>query len=252
MKPKNEASPNGASVDPEERARFDQFARIWWDETGAMWPLHRLNSFRTGFIVDIIRRHFHIDSRDSTPFTGLSVLDIGCGGGILSETMANFGCSVHGVDISERNIEVARQHAMSSGLDVVYDVGTAESLASEKMRYDIILNMEVVEHVADLKSFMSSCNSMVNANGLQFVATINRNPWSWFIAIFGAERVLGWLPTGTHQYRKLVKPSELLNLLEQDQFSVTARTGVAVNPFNRQMSATKSELVNYMLAARRQ
>ena len=165
--------------------------------------------------------------------------------------MAELGCQVHGVDISERNIEVARQHAAQAVLSISYEVNTAEALAAQGRIYDVVLNMEVVEHVADLASFMRACNQMVAANGLQFIASINRNPLAWFIAIFGAETVLGWLPRGTHEYRKLVKPAELEKLLQEDQMAVVKRTGVAVNPFNRRMSARNSELVNYMLAARR-
>jgi len=240
-----------SSVDIEERSKFDRFAKTWWDEAGLMWPLHRLNKFRTGFIVDVISHHFQLDKNRTDSLQGLSVLDIGCGGGILSETMAALGCQVHGVDISERNIEVAIQHAEQSGLNISYEVNTAETLAEQSNRYDVILNMEVVEHVADLEAFMTACNQMVTDDGIQIVSTINRNPLAWLIAIFGAEYVLGWLPKGTHQYRKLVKPAELERLLHRDNFSVVNRTGVAVNPFNRKMSQCKSETVNYMLAASR-
>lgn len=247
------ASPlDEASVDPAEREKFDRFASTWWDESGPMWPLHRLNRFRLGFISDAIHHHFDRSPSDNDSLAGLTVLDIGCGGGILSESMARMGCTVHGVDISEKNILVATQHARTSNLSIEYQVGTAESLTPPGGGYDIVLNMEVVEHVADLQSFMKACNRLVAPHGMQFVSTINRNPLAWFIAIFGAETVLRWLPKGTHEYRKLVKPSELLSLLEADGFAVTARTGVAVNPFNRRMSARKSEAVNYMLASVRQ
>ncbi|MEM7259617.1 MAG: bifunctional 2-polyprenyl-6-hydroxyphenol methylase/3-demethylubiquinol 3-O-methyltransferase UbiG, partial [Pseudomonadota bacterium] len=238
----------GASVDPQERAKFDRFASTWWDDSGPMWPLHRLNRFRIGFISAVIHRHYAKQADTAQSLAGIKVLDIGCGGGILSESMARLGCTVHGVDISDRNIAVARQHAVQSNLAIDYEAGTAESLSEQGHSYDVVLNMEVVEHVADLRAFMSACNAMVAPGGIQFVSTINRNPLAWFIAIFGAETVLGWLPKGTHEYRKLVKPAELIPLLSANGFSVTDRTGVAVNPFNRRMSARRSEAVNYMLA----
>ncbi len=240
-----------SSIDPSERAKFDRFASTWWDEAGPMWPLHRLNKFRIGFITKVISEHCRLDAQSKKTFHGLRVLDIGCGGGILSETMAGLGCDVTGVDISEKNIAVARQHAASEGLDISYSVDTAEALAERGQVFDVVLNMEVVEHVADLRSFMNACNDMVKGEGLQFVSTINRNPLAWFIAIFGAETVLGWLPKGTHEYRKLVKPKELEQHLSRGDFSIAARTGVAVNPFNRKMSAKTSELVNYMVAAKK-
>ena len=251
MDTQRSASTPASSVDPKEREKFDRFAATWWDETGPMWPLHRLNRFRTGFIADSICENFALTANTKKPLTGLSVLDIGCGGGILSETMARLGGTVHGVDISEKNILVATQHAAQSGLNISYSLDTAEALVTEGKTYDVVLNMEVVEHVADLRTFMTACNTMVRPGGLQLVSTINRNPFAWFIAIFGAETVLRWLPKGTHEYRKLVKPAELEHYLSAGDFSVVARTGVAVNPFNRKMSATKSERVNYMLAARK-
>ncbi len=241
------AADSQTSIDPLERERFNRLAAMWWDETGPMWPLHRLNKFRTGIIVNQIHRQFGTDPLSEHPFTNLKLLDIGCGGGILSETMARFGADVHGVDISDKNIEIAVQHAAGQNLPVRYDVATAESLAAKGHQYDIVLNMEVVEHVADVALFMNACNAMVRDGGVQFVSTINRNPLAWFIAIFGAEMVLRWLPKGTHQYAKLVKPKELEALLGQGQLEVVARTGVKVNPFNRQISTSSSELVNYML-----
>lgn len=248
--PKNLAW-KSTSVDEKERAKFDQFAKTWWDAAGPMWPLHNLNRFRIGFITEVLHTHWRNEHKTLTGLQELSVLDIGCGGGILSETMAKLGCVVHGVDISERNIEVARKHAQLNNLSIQYEVNTAESLAAQSRQYDVVLNMEVVEHVADLNVFMRACNALVAKQGLQIVSTINRNPLAWFIAVFGAEYVLGWLPKGTHQYRKLVKPRELIGRLNQDGLKVVARTGVSVNPLTRQMSECKSEKINYMVAAGR-
>lgn len=244
------ASPN-SSVDAAEVEKFNKLSSIWWDAGGPMWPLHRLNNFRVDVIEDVICRHTGRDTGQKNPLVGLHVLDIGCGGGILSESMASRGAIVHGVDISPGNIAVANSHAETQDLAVTYELGTAEELASRGISYDIVLNMEVIEHVANLNGFMHACNTLVNSGGIQFVSTINRNPWAWFIAIFGAEIVLRWLPKGTHQYRKLVKPKELARLLAVDNFNVLHRTGVAVNPFTRSMSATKSELVGYMFAAQK-
>lgn len=238
------------SVDPVEVQKFNRLSATWWNETGPMWPLHRLNKFRIGVIEKVICQQLQIDPSIAQPLKGLQVLDIGCGGGILSESMARRGAVVHGVDVSSGNIAAAKIHAQTQpDLEIQYELSTAEDLATRDRRYDIVLNMEVIEHVADLESFVSACNKLVKPGGMQFVSTINRNPIAWLIAVFGAEYVLRWLPKGTHQYRKLVKPEELLKLLDQDHFSVVARTGVAVNPFTRSMSAAKSEWVNFMFAA---
>ena len=237
------------SVDPAEVEKFNKLSATWWNETGPMWPLHRLNNFRITVIEKVICKQLAIEPSSALPLSGLHVLDIGCGGGILSESMARRGAKVHGVDVSPGNIAAAKIHNTTQKLDVTYEVTTAEALADSSASYDVVLNMEVIEHVADLAGFMSACNAMVKPGGIQFVSTINRNPWAWFIAIFGAEYVLRWLPKGTHQYRKLVKPSELMKHLDQDNFTLISRTGVNVNPFTRQMSARKSEMVNYMYAA---
>lgn len=235
------------SVDQREIEKFNQLASTWWDADGPMWPLHRLNGLRSRYIVDHIVRHYGRDSQRELPLQGLRLLDIGCGGGLLSESMAQLGASVHGVDISNGNIATARQHAQAMSNPPVYELGTAEELLERQQRYDVVLNMEVVEHVADLPAFMQTCNALVRAGGLQFVSTINRNPVAWFSAIFGAEYVLRWLPRGTHQYRRLVKPAELRDLLERDQMRTITSTGVFVNPLTRRMSLSKRQWINYML-----
>ncbi len=241
------------SVDPAEIAKFNRLSTTWWDEAGPMWPLHRLNKFRIEVIEQVICQQRNIDTACDKPFRNLKVLDIGCGGGILSESMARRGATVHGVDVSPGNIHAARLHAETEKDALVqrinYELCSAEELVTRDQRYDIVLNMEVVEHVLDLGGFMHSCNSLVAPGGIQFVSTINRNPVAWFTAIIGAEYILRWLPKGTHQYGKLVKPGELLALLQQDDFEILQRTGVAVNPFTGNMSSRKSEMVSYMVAA---
>ena len=185
------------------------------------------------------------------PLAGITLLDVGCGGGILSETMAKLGANVDGIDVVERNIAVARRHADGSGLPLRYERITAEALVARGSRYDAVLNMEVVEHVADLPGFMHACSALVKPSGLMFLATINRTLLSYLFAIVGAEYVLRWLPRGTHRWRQFPKPRELEELLARDNFRITARTGVRVNPLTHRFSLTPHMTVNYMLVAQR-
>jgi len=240
-----------ASVDPREVAYYERLATTWWDRQGPFWPLHTLNELRVAYIRDYLCRYFERDPTTPAPLTGIAVLDIGCGGGILSEAMARLGAQVHGVDVVEKNIQVARLHARDSNLVVDYECTSAEALAASGRRYEVVLNMEVVEHVADLPGFLHACNRMVSAGGLQFIATINRTPVAWLTAIIGAEYVLGWLPRGTHQWRKFPRPGELEALLEPDGLQVAERRGVRVNPLKRSMSLSSYTGVNYMLVARK-
>ncbi|NBC22238.1 MAG: bifunctional 2-polyprenyl-6-hydroxyphenol methylase/3-demethylubiquinol 3-O-methyltransferase UbiG [Gammaproteobacteria bacterium] len=232
---------------PGEVARFDALAATWWDPAGPMWPLHRLNALRVPFILSNARHSFGLGPQ--ARLDGLSVLDIGCAAGILSESLAHHGARVTGVDPSARNIEIARQHARAAGLDIDYRIGPAERLVEG--RFDVVLNMEVVEHVDDLPRFVEHCCKLVRPGGLQFLSTINRNPLSFLVAIVGAEYVLRWLPRGTHRWRQFVKPQELVDRLASHEFDVVARSGVRVNPIGRRFSLTAFEGVNYMLAARR-
>ena len=244
--PNEEGRPS--SVDPEEVAFYDRFAATWWDPEGPFWPLHGLNAFRTEYIRRKLIGHFGSASRQA-PLRGLSVLDIGCGGGLLSEAMAGLGATVHGIDVTARNIEVARTHAGLSGADVRYEAVPAETLAARGAAYEVVLNMEVVEHVGDLDGFLAASARLVRPGGVMFVATINRTPKAWLTAILGAERVLGWLPRGTHQYGKLRKPREVEERLARHGLETVHRTGVAVNPITRRFRYTRSLAVNYMLMA---
>ncbi len=240
---------SSSSVDPHEIEKFNKLSATWWNADGPMWPLHRLNGLRSGYIVQQLVSHFKLDASTEAPLTGLRILDIGCGGGLLSEAMARHGAEVHGVDISDGNIAAATLHARSMSRPPHYEHTTAEALYARGEDYDVVLNMEVVEHVADLSSFMRTCNGLVGPGGLQFVSTINRNPLSWLSAIIAAEYILKWLPRGTHQYHRLVKPAELQNLLERDNLNKVATTGVFVNPLTRQMSLSRSRLINYVIVA---
>ncbi len=237
-----------SSVDPNEVAYYEKLGDMWWDESGLLWPLHRLNTLRTDYLSRSICNYFRSDPNRDKPLAGLNILDIGCGGGILSESIASLGGNVHGVDVTEKNIEIARRHSQRMALQIRYDHGTAEELAKVGKTYDVVLNMEVVEHVADLPGFINACTQLVSDNGAMFISTINRTPKSWLFAIVGAEYVLRWLPRGTHQWRKFVKPAELEQLLKCQNMAIDDRCGVRVNPFNRKFSLTNNLSVNYMIA----
>lgn len=239
-----------ASVDPDEVAYFERLAHRWWDTQGPFWPLHRLNAFRVTYIRDRVASALGLDPRSERPLTGLRVLDIGCGGGILSESVARLGGRVLGVDVTEKNLRVARMHAQGSGLAIDYRLASVADLAAMGETFDLVLNMEVVEHVEGLPAFLADCGRLVRPGGLMLVATINRTLAAAVIAIFGAEVVLRWLPRGTHHYRKLVRPAEIIAGLG-DRFQVLDRTGVRVNPLNRTFRFTGWMGVNYMLLLQR-
>ena len=238
------------SADPEEVRRFERIAETWWDADGPFWPLHRLNALRSGYLREHLAAHFGRDPLVASPLAGLRVLDIGCGGGILAESMARLGARVTGIDIVARNVAIATRHARATGLDIDYRPVAVESLGDEAP-FDVVLNMEVVEHVSGLEAFMASCAARVRPGGLMVVATLNRTLKAWLFAIVGAEYVLRWLPRGTHQWRKFVTPAEIEAHCHAGGLEVTRRTGVRMNPFSRQLHLTRSEAVNYMLIAAR-
>ncbi len=237
-------------IDPAEVKYFENLAHRWWDDQGPFWPLHKLNRFRADYIRAQLCRVFARDATAERPLEGLEILDIGCGGGILSESMARLGARVTGTEITEKNVRVAQIHAASSGLDIDYRLTTAHEMAASGKAFDAVLNMEVVEHVEQLPEFLRDCARLVRPGGVMVVATINRTPLAWLTAIIGAERILRWLPKGTHQYRKLVKPQELMEGLGPE-LAPLDRTGVRVSPFNRAFSFTNSMAVNYMMLFRR-
>jgi len=239
------------SIDPEEVGYYERMAGTWWDTEGPFWPLHRLNELRTDYLRDQFCRFFRRDPESHRPLAGLHMLDVGSGGGILSEAMARLGARVTGIDVVERNIHIAALHARHSALEIEYRLATAEALADAGKRFDVVLNMEVVEHVADLDHFMTACCALVADHGIMSVATINRNPLSWLIAIFGAEYVLRWMPRGTHHYKKLRRPAEIEQRLNSAGLDVLDRTGVRINPFKRSLHLTQFMGVNYMLIAAR-
>jgi len=237
------------TIEPAEVAYYDRLAEQWWDRQGKFWPLHRLNELRVQYLKQAICLHFGRWSEDDRPLAGLNVIDIGCGGGILSESMATLGANVHGIDVAEKGINVARRHSRQAGLAIRYEHATVEEIVERGQKYDVVLNMEVVEHVADLPLFMSACSQLVKPGGMMFIATINRTLLSWLFAIVGAEYVLGWLPRGTHSWRKFVQPAELEQLLSRSGLQIKVASGVKINPFTRRFSLSKRLAVNYMLSA---
>ncbi len=244
-----QAHPSGTTIDSDEVARFSALAAEWWNPAGNFGVLHKFNPVRLDYIRDHVTAHFGRDSGSDRSLEGLRILDIGCGGGLLCEPMARLGAEVVGVDPSEQNIGTASVHAQGSGLDIDYRATTAEALAEAGEQFDVILNMEVVEHVADMDLFLGACAAMVKPGGLMFVATINRTMKAFALAIVGAEYVLGWLPRGTHQWDKFIRPSELEDSLSEHGMTVMHRTGVVYSPLTDEWRPARDMDVNYMLVA---
>jgi 2-polyprenyl-6-hydroxyphenyl methylase/3-demethylubiquinone-9 3-methyltransferase len=239
------------TVDEAELARFAALAGEWWNPRGKMAPLHKFNPVRLGYIRDAACRHFDHDAKRLDCLKGLRILDIGCGGGILSEPLARLGAEVVGADPAAANIEAARLHAAEEGIAVDYRATTAEALAEASERFDIVLAMEVVEHVADVNLFVALTGAMVRPGGLMIAATLNRTIKSFALAIVGAEYVLRWLPRGTHRWDKFVTPNELEIALDRAGLSLTDETGVVYNPLADRWRLAADMDVNYMVAAER-
>ena len=240
--------PSDGTVDPAEIERFSRIADEWWDPTGKFAPLHRLNPIRIGYIRDRVAAHWQRDALNGEPLKGLSLLDIGCGGGLLSEPMTRLGASVTGVDASARKIATASVHAAQQDLAIDYRQGTAEALAESGAQFDVVLALEIVEHVADVDLFLRSCGRMVKPGGLLFLSTLNRTAKAWALAIAGAEYVLGWLPRGTHDWKKFLKPSEVTRGLRAGGLEAQELVGVVYAPLSRKWSLNRNDLdVNYML-----
>lgn len=239
------------TVDEAEVARFSAMAADWWDPTGKLSPLHKFSPVRLGYIKEMVCQRFNRDPKASDAFKGLRFLDIGCGGGLLSEPMARLGADVVGADPSTTNIEVAKLHMQSSGLEIDYRAQTAEELAAAGETFDVVLNMEVVEHVADAPLFLKETAKMVRPGGLMFVATINRTLKAYALAIVGAEYVLRWVEKGTHTYEKLMRPAEIEAPLGEVGMRVIDRCGVSYNPITDTWARSRDMDVNYMLLAER-
>ncbi len=235
------------TVDKDEIERFSRIADEWWDENGKFKPLHRMNPIRLGYIRDRAAMHFGKDSAQIQSLSGLSLLDIGCGGGLLCEPLTRLGAQVTGIDASEKNIRVASLHAEKMGLNINYQCAAAESLTTQ---YDIVLAMEIVEHVADVAAFLKAVSALVKPGGILFMSTLNRTIKSYTMAIVGAEYVLRWLPRGTHEWKKFLKPSELCGGLREENMVIDHMTGAVYQPFHNSWSLNEQDLsVNYMLTA---
>ncbi|MCK1492864.1 bifunctional 2-polyprenyl-6-hydroxyphenol methylase/3-demethylubiquinol 3-O-methyltransferase UbiG [Bradyrhizobium sp. 180] len=242
------ATPPGSTVDAAEIAKFSKLSAEWWDPKGKMAPLHRINPLRLGYIRDAACRKFERNVRSLNCLGGLRVLDIGCGAGLLCEPLSRLGAQVIGIDPSASNIAAAKLHADKSHLAIDYRCTTVEEI-DPRERFDIVLAMEVVEHVTDVGVFLKRCASMLKPNGLMVVSTLNRNWKSFALAIVGAEYVLRWLPRGTHEWSKFVTPDELAKYLLDNRLVITEQTGVVYSPFADKWTLSSDLDVNYMVVA---
>jgi 2-polyprenyl-6-hydroxyphenyl methylase / 3-demethylubiquinone-9 3-methyltransferase len=246
----HEPQPEWAGADSAEVEKFNRLAGEWWDPKGKMKPLHRLNPIRLAYLRDQMAIHFARDILKPAPFSGLSVLDIGCGGGLLCEPLSRLGFAVTGIDPAGDNVDVATAHAESTGVAVTYRKVMAETLLEEKQQFDVVLAMEVVEHVPDVQAFLNTATRLLKPDGLFVGATLNRTKRSFALAIVGAEYILRWLPIGTHSWDKFVTPDEFADGLEAGGRTVFDRTGVIYNPLADRWSLSSDTAVNYMLSAK--
>ena len=238
------------SVDPTEVAKFEAMAAEWWDPSGRAGPLHRLNPCRLDYIANQIAGEFDRDRTARRPLSGLRVLDIGCGGGLVSEPLARLGADVVGADAGAENIGAARAHAEAAGLTIDYRATTAEALAAAGEDFDAVLALEIVEHVADPGAFLQTCGAMVRPGGVMIVTTLNRTAKAWTLAVFGVERVLRWLPPGTHDWTKFLTPEDLAAKLEAAGLDVVDRKGMVLDPLSGSFRLSADNLdVNYAMTA---
>lgn len=238
------------TIDDAEIAKFEAMAAEWWDPNGKFKPLHMLNPCRLDYITSQIAAEFDRDLTEGLPFKGLRILDIGCGGGLLSEPMARLGADVVGADAAPRNIPVAQVHAEQSGLQIDYRHTTAEDMAAAGEQFDVVMNMEVVEHVSDPLAYLTACRMLLAPGGLHVCSTINRNAKSYVFAIFGAEVVMRWLPKGTHEWNKFITPDELFELMQQAGLNPVDKKGFVFNPVGWNWSLSDRDLsVNYVTAS---
>lgn len=241
---------SASTVDPAEVERFAKIAEEWWDADGKFAPLHRLNPSRIGFIRDRVAGHFGRDPLRPMPLADLRLVDIGCGGGLISEPMCRLGARVTGIDAADRNVAVARLHAERMGLAIDYRWATAEALRSGGESFDVVLALEVVEHVADPPLFLRCCAELVRPGGLLVVSTLNRTAKAFAMAVIGAEYVLGWLPRGTHDWRKFLKPSQVARPLRDAGLSIEEMAGLVYSPLTGRWRIESQDLdVNYLMVA---
>ncbi len=234
-----------STIDSEDVAKFSAQADGWWDETGSFKPLHDITPIRIGYITDQINRHITV-KKDG--LKGLSIIDIGCGGGLAAEPLARLGADVTGIDASEKNIEIAKAHAMASGLSINYQHSTAEDLAAKDTQYDVVLALEIIEHVANVDLFLKSLSDLCKPDGLIIITTLNRTMKSFALAIIGAEYIMRWLPVGTHNWKQFLRPSEIALPMEQHSCIQRDATGMTYNPIKRDWKLNQNDLdVNYLM-----
>ena len=236
------------TINKEEIQKFSKMADEWWDVNGKFKPLHMFNPVRIEYITESIKKHYNIESTKPDFLKGLKILDIGCGGGLISEPMAQLGASVTGIDASLKNINVAKLHSEKSELKINYINSSPENLNLIE-EFDIILNLEIVEHVEDVNLYIKSCNKLLKKKGIMFTATLNRSFTSYIKAIIGAEYILRWLPIGTHDWNKFIKPEELQQFLIQEKFSIIDISGLKFNPFFKKWKRSKDLSVNYIMSS---
>ncbi len=236
------------TINKEEIQKFSNLAEEWWDVNGKFKPLHMFNPIRIEYIIENIKKFFKISSEKTNPFESLKILDIGCGGGLISEPMSRLGAKVTGIDASEKNIKIAKLHSKKNNLKINY-LNTSPENLDEPQKYDVILNLEIVEHVSDVTLYIKSCQNLLKKNGLMFTATLNRSFASYIKAIIGAEYILRWLPIGTHDWNMFIKPEELERLLYKEKFSTIDITGLKFNPFFKKWKRSKDLSVNYIITS---
>jgi 2-polyprenyl-6-hydroxyphenyl methylase/3-demethylubiquinone-9 3-methyltransferase len=237
------------SIDPREIENFSALASEWWNPEGSFRPLHDLNPIRIGWIKEQICGHFHLEKHQLRPLQDLSVLDVGCGGGLVSEPLALLGASVTGIDASQKNIQVAASHAEIAGVSVDYRCISPGLIGDELLKFDVVLALEVIEHVSDCDEFVQSLVSLTGPNGLLIISTINRTAKAYLMAILGAEYVMRWLPIGTHQWQKFVRPSELNRKLKDHSMEIRDMTGLVFQPLTNEWRLSPNVSVNYLASA---
>jgi len=250
--PSTTRTAHSTTIDDAEIARFSAIADEWWDERGKFAPLHKLNPVRLTYLRDQLIRHFSRDGASATPLNNLSLVDIGCGGGLIAEPLARLGATVLGVDASATNISVASLHAKNAGVTVDYRATTAEQLALEGQQFDVVFALEIIEHVADVKLFYDAITALVKPGGILILSTLNRTAKSYALGIIGAEYVLRWLPKGTHSWSKFIKPSEMAAAMRGRGFAVHDIMGITFSPFEWKFSLNAKDMdVNYMMVAKK-
>ena len=234
------------TIDPIEYEKFSKMAEEWWNPSGKFKALHKFNPKRIEFIRDRLVNHFSLDANSKKPLNKIDILDIGCGGGLLSEPMSKLGANVTGIDIVETNFNIAKGHSNEENLNIEYKDSTAENLLNENVQFDAILNMEVIEHVSDLNLFIESCEKLLKKDGILFFATLNRNIISYGLAIIGAEYILGWLPKGTHDWKKFITPEELKIIFRSSGLNISEIVGMKYNPIYDNWYISEDTSVNYL------